>query len=56
MVREYSQEEYLNISYIYNLKKKVSYLRSVNFYQKKHKGKGKAIGQRCNNPREDRAI
>jgi len=52
MAGEYGQEEYRNIadisvSHIYNLKKKVPYLRSVNFYQKTHKGKGKAIGQRC---------
>jgi len=52
MAREYGKEEYLNIanisvSHIYNLKKKVPYLRSVSFYQKTHKGKGKAIGVRC---------
>jgi len=52
MAGEYGQEEYRNIvdilvSHIYNLKKKVSYLSSVNFYQKTHKGKSKAIGQRC---------
>jgi transposase InsO family protein len=52
MVGEYGKEKYLNIanisvSNIYNLKKKVPYLRSINFYQKTHKGKGKAIGQRC---------
>jgi len=51
MVREYGKAEYLNIanisvSHIYNLKKKVSYLRSISFYQKTRKGKGKAIGQR----------
>jgi len=51
MVREYGKEEYLNISHIsvshiYNLKKKVSYLRSVSFYQKT-KGKGKSIGLRA---------
>jgi transposase InsO family protein len=51
MAKEYGKE-YLNIAHIsvspiYNLKKKVSYLRSINFYQKTHKGKGKAIGQRC---------
>ena len=39
MAREYGKEEYLNIahisvSHIYNLKKKVPYLRSVSFYQK----------------------
>ena len=52
MAREYGKEEYLNIahisvSHIYNLKKRVSYLRSVSFYQKTHQGKGKAIGLRC---------
>jgi hypothetical protein len=52
MIGEYGKEKYLNIanisvSYIYNLKKKVPYLRSINFYQKTHKGKAKAIGQRC---------
>ncbi|MFO7882050.1 MAG: hypothetical protein R6U52_05890 [Kosmotogaceae bacterium] len=46
MAREYAKEEYLNISHIsvshiYNLKKKVSYLRSIKSYQKTHKGKGK---------------
>ncbi len=49
MVREYGKAEYLNIthisvSHIYNLKKKVSYLRSVASYQKTNKGK--AIGLR----------
>jgi len=52
MAGEYGKEEYLNISHIsvshiYNLKKKVSYLRSVSFYQKTRKGKGKTIGVRC---------
>ena len=52
MASEYGKEEYQNIahisvSHIYNLKKKVSYLRSVSFYQKTRKGKGKTIGQRC---------
>ena len=52
MAREYGKEEYLNIanisvSHIYNLKKNVSYLRSIASYQKTNKGKGKAIGQRC---------
>jgi len=52
MAREYGQEEYLNIahisvSHIYNLKKKVPYLRSVSFYRKTRKGKGRTIGQRC---------
>jgi len=52
MVGEYGQEEYRNIadisvSHIYNLKKKVSYLRSVASYQKTNKGKGKTIGVRC---------
>lgn len=52
MAREYDKEEYLNIAYIsvshiYNLKKKVSYLRSVSCYQKTNKGKGKTIGVRC---------
>ncbi len=51
MAGEYGQEEYRNIadislSHIYNLKKKVPYLRSVNFYQKTHKAKGKTIGTR----------
>ncbi len=51
MARKYGKEEYLNIanisvSHIYNLKKKVSYLRSISFYQKTRKGKGKAIGLR----------
>jgi hypothetical protein len=51
VAREYQKEEYLNISHIsvshiYNLKKKVSYLRSVASYQKTNKGKGKAIGLR----------
>lgn len=41
MVGEYGKEEYLNISHIYNLKKKVSYLRSITSYQKTNKGKGK---------------
>jgi len=52
MAGEYQKEEYLNISHIsvshiYNLKKKVSYLRSVASYQKTNKGKGKTIGVRC---------
>ena len=52
MAREYGKEEYLNISHIsvshiYNLKKKVSYLRSITSYQKTNKGKGKTIGARC---------
>jgi len=52
MANEYGKEEYLNIanfsvSHIYNLKKKVSYLRSIASYQKTNKGKEKAIGQRC---------
>jgi len=52
MVREYGKAEYLNISHIsvshiYNLKKKVSYLRSIKSYQKTNKGKGKTIGVRC---------
>jgi hypothetical protein len=52
MAREYGKEEYLTIanisvSHIYNLKKKVSYLRSIASYQKSNKGKAKAIGQRC---------
>jgi len=52
MAREYGKEEYSNIanisvSHIYNLKKKVSYLRSIKSYQKTHKGKGKTIGVRC---------
>lgn len=52
MVNVYKKEEYQNIthisvSHIYNLKKKVPYSRSVNFYQKTKKGKGKTIGLRC---------
>jgi transposase InsO family protein len=52
MAREYGKDEYLNISHIsvshiYNLKKKVSYLRGFASYQKTNKGKAKAIGQRC---------
>lgn len=52
MAGEYGKTEYLNISHIsvshiYNLKKKVSYLRSIASYQKTNKGKGKSIGQRC---------
>ena len=52
MASEYGQEEYRNIadisvSHIYNLKKKVPYLRNISFYQKTRKGKGKTIGQRC---------
>ena len=52
MAREYGKEEYLNISHIsvshiYNLKKKVSYLRSTASYQKTNKGKAKTIGVRC---------
>jgi transposase InsO family protein len=52
MAVEYGNEEYANIanisvSHIYSLEKKVSYLRSVSFYQKTRKGKGKTIGVRC---------
>jgi len=52
MAREYAKEEYLHISHIsvshiYNLKKNVSYLRSVASYQKTNRGKGKTIGIRC---------
>ena len=52
MAREYGKEEYLNISHIsvshiYNLTKKVSYLRSITSYQKTNKGKAKTIGVRC---------
>jgi len=52
MANEYGKEEYRNIahisvSHIYNLKKKVFYLRSITHYQNIRKGKGKAIGQRC---------
>jgi len=52
MVSVYQKEEYQNIanisvSHIYNLKKKVPYLRSVSFYRKTRKGKGRTIGQRC---------
>jgi len=52
MVTVYQKEEYqkianISVSHIYNLKKKVSYLRSVSFYQKTRKGKGRTIGQRC---------
>ena len=44
MANEYGKSEYLNIphisvSRIYNLKKKVSYLRSITSYQKTNKGK-----------------
>jgi hypothetical protein len=44
MVRKYGKAEYLNISHIsvshiYNLKKKVSYLRSIKSYQKTNKGR-----------------
>lgn len=51
MAKEYGRQEYLNISnisvsHIYNLKKKLSYLRSVSFYQKT-KGKGKNLGLRA---------
>ena len=51
MAVEYGNEEYANIadisvSHIYNLKKKVSYLRSAFSYHKTHKGKAKGIGQR----------
>jgi len=52
MAGVYQKEEYQNIanisvSHIYNLKKKVHYLRSAFFYQKTYKGKGKVLGVRC---------
>jgi transposase InsO family protein len=51
MANEYGREEYRNIanisvSHIYNLKKTVSYQRSVTFYQETKKTKGRVIGQR----------
>lgn len=52
MAKEYGEEEYRNIStisvsHIYNLKKTVSYQRSVTFYQETKKTKGRVIGERC---------
>ena len=52
MANTYEEEEYRNIaaisvSHIYNLKKTVSYQRSVTFYQETKKTKGRAIGERC---------
>jgi transposase InsO family protein len=52
MANKYGEEEYRNISnisvsHIYNLKKTVSYQRSVTFYQETKKAKGTAIGERC---------
>jgi transposase InsO family protein len=52
MANEYGEEEYRNIanisvSHIYNLKKTVSYQRSVTFYQETKKTKGRVIGERC---------
>jgi hypothetical protein len=52
MANKYGKEEYQNIStisvsHIYNLKKTVSYQRSVTFYQETKKTKGRAIGERC---------
>jgi hypothetical protein len=43
MAREYSKEQYLNISHTYNLKKYICYLRSIKNYQKTNKVKAKAI-------------
>ncbi|PKP56512.1 MAG: integrase, partial [Candidatus Altiarchaeales archaeon HGW-Altiarchaeales-1] len=52
MAKEYGEEEYRNIanisvSHIYNLRKTVSYQRSVSFYQGTKKSKGRVIGERC---------
>ena len=52
MAKEYGEEEYRNIaaisvSHIYNLRKTVSYQRSVSFYQGTKKTKTTAIGERC---------
>ena len=52
MANTYGEEEYRNIanisvSHIYNLKKTVSYQRSVPFYQETKKTKGRTIGERC---------
>lgn len=52
MANKYGKEEYRNISnisvsHIYNLKKTVSYQRSVTFYKETKKTKGTAIGERC---------
>lgn len=52
MANTYGEEEYRNIaaisvSHIYNLKKTVSYQRSVTFYKKTKKTKGRVIGERC---------
>jgi len=52
MAKEYGEEEYRNIahisvSHIYNLRKTVSYQRSVSFYPGTKKTKATAIGERC---------
>ena len=52
MANTYGEEEYQNIanisvSHIYNLRKTVSYQRSVSFYQGTKKTKATAIGERC---------
>jgi len=52
MANKYGEEEYRNlsnisVSHIYNLKKTVSYQRSVPFYQRTRKTKARAIGERC---------
>ena len=52
MANTYGEEKYRNIaaisvSHIYNLKKTVSYQRSVTFYQETKKTKGRVIGERC---------
>ena len=52
MANKYGEEEYRNIaaisvSPIYNLKKTVSYQRSVTFYQETKKTKGRVIGESC---------
>ena len=52
MANTYGEEGYRNIanisvSHIYNLKKTVSYQRSVSFYQETKKAKGRTIGERC---------
>jgi len=52
MANKYGKEEYRNIakisvSHIYNLKKTVSYQRSVTSYQETKKTKRRAIGERC---------
>ena len=52
MANTYGEEEYQNIanisvSHIYNLRKTVSYQRSVSFYPGTKKTKGRTIGERC---------